>query len=69
MEYHVKSLPKSGLTQIEYCRVHRLSYSKLVYWLKKIRTQAKNAQTPEGHEPALSKFEAPQYRYEDLDAV
>jgi len=45
MEDHLKNFRKSGLTQIEYCRVNRLSYSKLVYWLRKTKSGNQYANT------------------------
>jgi hypothetical protein len=39
---HVRKYKESGLSQIEYCRMNRLSYTKLIYWLKKSRQMDSN---------------------------
>lgn len=42
---YVKKFKESGLSQIEYCRKNRLSYTKLIYWLKKARHMAQETNT------------------------
>ncbi|OCX51814.1 hypothetical protein BEL04_17535 [Mucilaginibacter sp. PPCGB 2223] len=39
MALHLERIRLSGLTQLEYCRMNKLSYAKLVYWMRKARNQ------------------------------
>ncbi|CAB1080716.1 hypothetical protein D1AOALGA4SA_8394 [Olavius algarvensis Delta 1 endosymbiont] len=32
---HIDSWQQTGLTQVEYCREHKLKYHQLVYWRKR----------------------------------
>jgi hypothetical protein len=39
MTLHLEKFQLSGLTQLEYCRLNKLSYARLVYWMRKTRRQ------------------------------
>jgi len=43
---HVRALDGSGLSRLEYCRRHHLSYPALTYWVRKFRPVSPRASLP-----------------------
>jgi len=39
MLQHINSWQQSGITQVEYCRRHRITLKKFEYWLRKSRNE------------------------------
>ncbi|MBW4888423.1 hypothetical protein KXQ82_01795 [Mucilaginibacter sp. HMF5004] len=65
MEGHVNAFKMSGLPQLEYCRLNKVSYSRLVYWLRKVKLkeQAENKETTGDEKQECCEQHSPEYHY------